>query len=218
MAPVGSRGRSSGRILLLACLLAGCNSVTGLDVDLTRFDALPDVSALDFSTVAPAQEWTYWELRMSWGTPEDRIVLGAGGALSEAELPPEIRLELEDVHLPSGFAGGCLPSWCFKYIVAVDGAGQVVTISTTEELRAFLGSTDSLAEAVLLLDSHGFHWSDDRQGIRMRNDEGWEAVVLEWVRACDPVQTDRVLVTVGRDGSVRVVAREIWQRLDGACI
>lgn len=203
---------------MAGCLSAGCSSVTGLDVDLTRFDALPDVAELDFASVDPAQDWSYWELRMSWGTLEGRVVLGGGGALSADELPPETRTELEAIDLPSGFAGGCLPSWCFKYIVAVDGTGHVVTASTREELRAFLGVTDSVAEAVLLLDAHGFHWSDDRQGIRMRDAGGWEAVVLELVRGCDPIQTDRVLVHVGTDGSVSVVDRELWQRLDGACI
>ncbi|MEX2529281.1 MAG: hypothetical protein WD960_00780 [Gemmatimonadota bacterium] len=228
MAPLASQRGSVGRIrlwarllggcLIAGCLSAGCNSVTGLDVDLTGFDSLPDVAELDFSAVDPAQEWSYWELRMSWGMPVGRTVLGVGGTLLEDELPPETRAELEAIDLPSGFAGGCLPSWCFKYIVAVDGTGHVVTVSTREELRAFLGVTDSVAEAVLLLDAHGFHWSDDRQGIRRGDAGGWEAVVLELVRGCDPIQTDRVLVTVGMDGSVNVVDRELWQRLDGACI
>jgi hypothetical protein len=202
----------------LMLTLTACETITGLNLDMELYDALPQVEELDFSTVQPAQPFPYWELRFSLGEEHgEDTILGSGGWLGRENLPPEARATLEATRLPTGFAGGCLPSWCFKFIAAVNAAGEVITIATVEELSAFLGPVGSLAEAVLLLDAHGYFWSDEDQGIRERAD-GWEAVVLELVSACAPVRYDRVIVSVSPEGTVTAGRREIWQSLEGACI
>ncbi len=219
--PGGSPRAARPRALLVALvlLIAGCKPITGLDLDMALYDPLPALAAIDFATIQPAQPFPYWELRFSLGAEhgEDEVI-GTGGWLPRGNLPPEARATLDEVRLPSGFAGGCLPSWCFKYIVGVDARGAVITIDTVERLTEFVGPVGSLAEAVLLLDAHGYHWHDEDQGVREHLDR-WEAVVLELVRACDPIQSDRVVLDLARDdGTLTPRRREVWQRLEGACV
>lgn len=222
-APFSRRGSGAlGIVTLLLCpvLLLSCDADTGLGVELELFDPLSSVEELDFASVHPAEEWLYWELRFSWGTMPGAapdVIMGAGGTVSREALPAGIREELDALRLPSGFAGGCLPSWCFKFIAAVDPDGHVVTFASTPALIEFLGPRDSLAEAVLLLDASSYSWHSQDTGIRPRGD-GWEAVVLELVRDCAPVQTDRLLVRVGRTSDPVVLRREVWERLENACV
>ena len=49
-------------------------------------------------------------------------------------------------------------------------------------------------------------------------DGGWEFVVLQLVRDCTPVQTDRVVLFVGRDGSIVEGDREVYEKIKNACV
>lgn len=212
------RSWSNRLTVVLPLLLLGCAGNGGFDVELDLYEPIPQVGELDFTTVEPAGSWLRWELRWSWGggTPSDSVI-GAGGPLVRDGLPESAQEAFATVAPLSGFAGSCLPAWCFKYVVAAAPEGTVRLIHTVNELQGFLGSLDSLAEAVILLDAAGYTWYGEGHGIRAVA-SGWEAVVFELVRTCDPVQTDRVLVRVRRDGEVVVGPREVWNRTEGACI
>lgn len=215
-------------LALGACLLgSACESPTGLQVDLESYDPLPPIPSLDFATVDPAKSWIYWELRFGFGPSAQDSIVGSHGTVTRDELPATVRNELDELELPTGFAGGCLPAWCFKYVAAVDPEGEVATFATTAALIEFLGPRDSLAEAVLLLDAAGYYWEtasnnwlpEGQRATGIRPDQdGWEAVVLELTRACAPVQTDQVLVRVGRTGDLSVLRRGIFSRLEDACV
>ena len=208
------------RWMPLLAILAACDSPVGLDVDMDQFDAIPALEALSIANLQPASNWDYWELRrvMPGGPMPDRVV-GSGGPLSRAQLPPAATAELDVLAPQSGFAIGCLPGYCFSFIAAVRD-DEVTTFLDLDALRSFIGVVDTMEEAALLVHAMGYQWDMDHEatGVRALSDGGWEFIVTMLVRDCAPIQYDRVLLRVDRPGTVSVRGREVWQRHEGACI
>ncbi|MFW5947705.1 MAG: hypothetical protein ACOCUW_04365, partial [Gemmatimonadota bacterium] len=200
---------------------------------LDAYDPIPALGDLDWSAVDPAAAWDYWELRRAGPAPDP--VLGTGGALTLEELDPTVAEALSLIEPSGGFAGGCLPAWCYSYVAAVDG-DQVTVIDTRGHFAAFLAPVTTAEEAILLAWSRDHVWWDtpaytgvdeglpvlppggERDtGIR-EVDGGWDVVVFQLTEYCDPIRTDRVRFRVHADGRVTEEAREVWQRTEDACI
>lgn len=203
-------------LLALSLVLAGCKTDI-LDVDISQFSRLPSLEDLDYSRVSPAAPYEYWELRWTFGGGEGNRILGAGGLRPRNELDPTIIAELDSTLPPSGFFSGCLPAYCYTFIAAVHGSVQVYANRPT--LLQFLGQIDSMEEAALVAHTYNLHWSssDASTGYRAVS-AGWEILALQLVRDCTPVQTDRVLVLVRRDGSLVELGREVHSRSENACV
>lgn len=201
------------KMMAIPLLLAGCTSA--FDIDMAGFSPLPDVEALDYSKVEPAASHTYWELRYAFEGSAP-TVLGAGGTLRRDQLDPAQRAELDAARPPTGFALSCLPGHCYKYVAAVNGAVSIY--NTAEALAAFLGNIDGMEEAALTAHARGLYWNDSPDTGYRAVDAGWEIVALELVRACAPVQTDRVLLLVRRNGAVQELGREVYSKAENACI
>ncbi len=209
------KGRDMKTTLVAALLLAGCAST--LDIDDDDLTPLPSVEQLDYSSIIPAQNHRYWELRESWGNEAPLRILGSGGQVPRSQLDPATIAALDNTRPPSGFAMGCLPAYCYKYVVAVNG--NVHTYTTAESLLEFLGEIQSVEEAALVAISRNLYWSDQLPSTGFaQTSVGWEIVGLQLVRDCAPVQTDRVHILVRRDGTVRELGREVHEKLENACV
>jgi hypothetical protein len=208
--------RSALPALVAFTAFAAACSGSGFEPDLSGYEASPEVADLHLANVQPALAWDYWELREAI-QPEAPTVLGSAGTSGRAGLDPAVIAAI-DAQMPTrGFAGRCLPGYCYKYIVAAR-AGQVQVIDTVDDLIEFLGPTDALEEAVLLLDAKSYFWDlGDATGIRQVGN-AWDAVVLELVNACAPVQLDRVRVRVDAAGRLNAGAREVWSKDANSCI
>jgi hypothetical protein len=198
----------------------GCSAITDIDVD--DLAPIPALEQLAFSTIQPAQGITYWELRYGFRTcqacndPADSVV-ASGGTVTRAQLDAGTRTALAALRPPTGFAQGCLPSQCFFYIAAVQN-GNVVSFNTVAALKSFLGVINTEAEAVLLLRASGFWWDPAGEDTGMKTTgTGWEFVVLETVRFCAPIQTDRVRLRISAAGALREVDREVFEK-SNACV
>ena len=204
-------------LILSIALSLGCSKDT-LDVDLDAFMPLPAWEQLNFSNVHPAAAHRYWELRQSFGPggSEDRI-LGAGGIVPRAALEPAVLAALDSLQPQVGFSIACLPGFCFKFIAAVNGT--VRAFATHAALLEFLGPIDSQEEAALLIDAHNYYWAPNGEQTGVRTvSGGWELVALQLVKDCSPVQTDRVHLLVRPDGSLHVLGREVYEKLENACV
>jgi hypothetical protein len=203
--------------LLFPLILAGCENA--LDVDIDNFEPIPQVDDLDFTQVRPAGSPEYWELRFAWGgsnAPSQEII-GSGGSKLRSELDPGTLAALDAVQPSTGFSQGCLPGDCFKFIVAVNGS--VTVHNTRAALASFLGEIDSFEEAILLVDAQSFYWDIEGEDTGARaTSGGWEFVVLETVKFCAPVQTDRVHLEIRRDGRLFERGRELWERDANSCV
>jgi hypothetical protein len=196
--------------------LVSCENT--FDVDLGSMSAIPEVNTLDFSRVHPASAHEYWELRFSCcdNAPDVNQILGAGGTKTRGQLDAATVAALDAARPENGFSAGCLPGHCFKYIASVNGSVNLHT--TRQALLIFLGEINTAEEAVLLLDSFSYSWTtDEKTGMRQVNG-GWEFVVFQLVRACTPVQTDRVHVLIRRNGEASVLQREVWDRDPNSCV
>jgi hypothetical protein len=149
--------------------------------------------------------------------PRDSV-LGSGGTKTRAQIDTATLRVLDTTRAPSGFAQGCLPAHCFMYVAALTGS-TVTIINTNDALRQFLAPIDTPEEALLLLRGRGFWW-EAQDGVTgmTENGDGWEFVVLELVRVCAPVQTDRVRVIVRANGSIHEREREVYERNQNACV
>ncbi|HEY0305505.1 MAG TPA: hypothetical protein VGC44_11035 [Longimicrobiales bacterium] len=203
------------RTIVGILLLVGCSSTLDIDDDdLTR---LPNLEQLNYSGITPAQSHRYWELRESWGAGGADRVLGSGGQVPRSQLDSASITALNNTRPTSGFAIGCLPAYCYKYVVAVNGTVHAYT--SAEALRQFLGTIDSVEEAALVALARNLYWSGDDPATGFAAvSVGWEIVGLELVRSCAPVQTDRVHILVRRDGTIRELGREVHSKLENACV
>lgn len=206
-------------ITLVAIGAAGCNT-TALDVDISRFARLEEFEDLSYGSITPSQSYQYWELRHTFGRgSENDRTLASGGTRLRSELNAATLAALESAVPASGFFNGCLPAHCYTFILAVDAGGTVRVINSQAALVEFLAPITSLAEAALIVHSHNTFWSVGAESTGVREvGDGWEFLVLQLVRDCTPVQTDRVHILVRRDGSTRELGRALHTRLENACV
>lgn len=202
---------------LVLSLSTGCDPA-GPDFDEDSLERLPEIEALSWAEVEPAQAWDYWELRHAFPGGGAQIeILGSGGPVARSDLEPAVVARLDEIEPIQGFATSCLPAYCFDFVAAVDG-DDVVVITTPAALHQFLGDLDNVTEAVLLVHAMGYYWEATAGTGYREAGSGWELVVLELVGTCAPVQTDRVLLMVPSSGPVAELGRAVWARDEGVCI
>jgi len=92
---------------------------------------------------------------------------------------------------------------------------------TAQALLTFLGTLDSVEEAALLTDAHGYYWLEDNEmnggGFIRPIDDGYELKVLGLVSDCDPIQVNRYLLYLARSGELSERASEVWELMPGYC-
>lgn len=212
--PAGPVSGSIAAALIATTLAAGS---CGDGIGPIGGEPLPPLRELEFADVSPAFAYDVWELRQHMeGTPHE--VIGAGGTASKGEIDPALLGEFDAASPSSGFGPGCLPGSCFFYFAGLVGPA-IETAGTVEEAVDFLGSIDNPEEAALVATIHGYYWGQERETGSVRTSgDGYELVVLRLVEICSPVRTDRFRVRVSASGRLSVLASEVWQRDENACI
>jgi hypothetical protein len=216
---LSSRGLRVGGLAGLTVALAGCGLFGPDDfVDFSTFDQLPALNHLDVATAEPAPSIEYWELRNALPPADYQVVL-SGGSVPRHDLGEEVLATLDSVRVFDGFAPSCLPGGCYHYFATVDSAGEVLTWTTAESVRTLFAPIGSFSEAALIARAEGFEWSlpIETGAVRFVS-ESWQLVVTKLVRGCDPVQVDRFLLDVNRDGVITELKREVYSREYGVCI
>jgi hypothetical protein len=200
--------------LLLVCT-AGCDSTTGLDVDLSTFSQIPSLGELDYGSVVPSADYDYWEYRFAYGNSSFEVVGSAG---ARDQLNADLLAVFDTVFPAFGFGHACLPGNCYYYVASVRN-GAVDAWSGSEGLGAFLGTIDAEADAILLARAHDYHWGSEKKTAAIRAvADGYELIVLKTVEFCDPVQTNLYLLHISAAGSLAERQSAIWERESGVCI
>lgn len=213
------RTLSSGwRLAALGTVLAlqGCQDDARF-LDINDYAPSPIFESLDFSRLEPAQKTEYWEMRVGMG--DTSWVLGSGGKVPEDSLPDSLRAALGGLKSLSGFGGGCLPAYCYRYLVGVRDDG-LFSVTTVGELRQFLGEVGNEVEALLLARASGYYWSNESGGNGIRAVEGgYEVIALKLVSTCAPIVEKRVVLRVEAEtGAVSELRSRTWHRNEHACI
>jgi hypothetical protein len=202
--------------LLVVCS-AGCDSTTGLDVDLSAFNQIPSLEDLDYGSVVPGVDYDYWEYRLAYGNFEFQV-FGSAGLHSREDLDADLLAVFDTVFPAFGFGNACLPGDCYYYVASVRG-GTIETWAGPDGFRAFVEIIDSEADAILLARAHDYYWGSEKKTAAVRTVAGgYELVVLKTVEFCDPVQVNLYLLNISRDGTLAERQSAVWTRESGVCI
>lgn len=207
----------------IACLLfISCSKNDdpegGLDVDLSLFQPIPEL--FPYNDLTPATPVNYWEFMLG-SAPEFHEVLYANGTKCEDATDPAACTTTFDETFSEnqGFATGCLPGGCFYYI-RFQQADTIGLVTSTEELRQYLGDIDTPDDAILLALANGywFRTNNIEGGAFRAVGNGYQLIMTRTVKFCAPIQEDRYLLEVSRNGTVRVLQEEVWIVDENACI
>ena len=189
------------------------------DIDLTTFEVIPALEELDLAAVTPAEPATYWELRFSSPGGSTDVIGSVGEKCADAADTAACISELDQLSTDSGFGTGCLPGYCFNYVVVNRGDTNTV-IDTRQELIEFLGTIDAAVEAALVARASGFSWNPSdpsTAGVRAV-DGGFDLLVLALISDCTPVRSDRFLIHVTTYGRDTVQRQQIYSVRCDVCI
>lgn len=163
----------------------------------------------------------YWEFIYSEEYEFNKIILSTGNKCQNSKNQDECMSQYDSIKSDAeGFIkDDCLPSNCFYYIkYQKNNTNDIITNST--ELKAFLGDIDTPSEAILLAASNNYRFNTTKKeigGIK-ETPSGYEILMTKLVSDCLPVQTNRFLLQVDKNGTITVLDEEIYSRDDNGCI
>ncbi|GAB4530729.1 MAG: hypothetical protein Tsb0020_47180 [Haliangiales bacterium] len=189
------------------------------DIDLATFEIIPAFEELDLAAVTPAEPATYWELRFASPGGSTDVLGSVGEKCADAADTAACTSEFDQLSTDSGFGTGCLPGYCFHYVVVNRGDTNTV-IDTQQKLIDFLGTIDAAAEAALIAHANGYWWDPSKQSTAdvRAADGGFDLLVLGLVSDCAPVRHDRFLLHIAADGAVAVQRQQVYSVVCDACI
>lgn len=205
-------------ILFGALILFSCSKDDKIEVKLSEFELISEV--YNYEDISVDASYDYWELLYASDVQTEEILYSAGSKCQNAADQEDCMLRMDEINIGwGGFAQGCLPGFCALYI-KYQSLDQVGTVSTIPELEDFLGEIDTAADAILLARAHNYWYSDEDLevgGIKTTS-AGYELLVTKLVKTCSPIQENRYLLEVRKDGSVKVLQEEVWSVMNGGCI
>jgi len=206
-------------ILIVAMLLFSCSDDDdGIKVNLDDFEAITE--DFPFNDLHPATNFDYFELiRAIVNSPEapnNEYILSSSGELCSAET---CKTNFEQMTADRGFGPDCLPGSCFNYIKAQKN-DQFSIINSKEGLKDFLGTIDTAGDALLWVRTNGYYWdlSDIANGAIKETEDGFELIMLQTVKYCTPLQTNRFHLKIDYDGTISILAEEVAEFDKNACV
>lgn len=193
--------------LVMMLIVLACDD-DGIDVNLGSFTAITD--PLPYQDLSPDSDPTYWELNHR-RNHEVNVLVSSGTKCEGAGDPEQCAADFELAAMPDGgFAGGCLPSHCY-YFIRYQKNDETFVVAFRSELKEFLGTIDSKADAIILAVSEGYRFDITRKqaGAVKETSSGYELLMLKTKSMCSPVQINRVHLKINHNGSIHTVGEEV---------
>lgn len=188
---------------LLFLVLIGC-TYKKIDIKPDEFRELP---AINYSEIIPFQPFDCWKLIYSFPPATDSTIFSSANCAKFDYTPNKY-------HFP-GFEVGCLPLVCFKYIIA-NSKESLKYFSTPDSLRIFLGEIDNISEAQLL--ANGFDYYSKKESVFKSMQDGYVIIMYKLVKTGMPIQTDKFLLKILKNGRIKILAREVFSKEEHAII
>lgn len=197
---------------LMICFLSACGlgshrEETPIwdDVNLNAYNRTPEFDSLDFDSVSPSTDTTYWELRRAYphqdGSVRFDVVAKAGEMCADASNKSNCETAFAATEATkSGFGRECYPQEMCYLFVASMYRGNIKVWDSLELFEAFLQPVNSEVEALLIARVHFYTWSAQRKdlgAIRELND-GYQ-LVLSQGQDC---KMNRYLVHIHANGKL----------------
>ena len=204
--------------LFLSIVVLGCSKDDSIHVDLSKFDTITE--RFPYTDLNPEVTFNYYELLYSIeGNADEELITSEGTLCANASDADACAESFNAIETMFGFAGGCLPSYCFLYI-KLQEEGTNAILNTPEQLLTFLGTIDSASEAILWANVNGYsHSSSSKEtGAIRKVDDHFELLVSELVSGCLPYQTDQVHLRIDSDGKITELGRAVYSYAKNSCI
>lgn len=185
-----------------------------ISVNLDEFEQI--TQEYPYSSVSTKESIDYWEL-ISSSIPDALFSAGTKCANSsnEGECIYDFNATISE---NAGFNIGCPPGFCFMYI-RYQNKDHIALVTTRDGVKEFLGEIDTKSDAILLTIANDYHFSTTKKeiGAIKETKDGYEILVTKLVKFCTPIQTDRFLLKVSRNGVVKILKQEVYSTSNG-CI
>lgn len=186
-------------LMLLVCICNGC-TYSKIVINSDEYCALPKISCNDISPSAGNVCWALVENGMAgW----DSILY--------ASEPCEPAFRNVKRKFVVGFDETGLPVPSYKYIVTYDQE-KATYWSTADSVRLFLGEINNISEALLLASANDY--SANGESAWKTEADGYSLILFKLVKKRFPVQVDKFLLKVAKDGHIQINGREVYNRID----
>ena len=88
--------------------------------------------------------------------------------------------------------------------------------ATPDSLRLFLSPIENISEAQFLCNAYNYYSTD--QSVFKFTDDGYLVIMFKLVSTGMPIQTDKFLLHITSKGKIKIMGREIKQKIDNAQI
>jgi hypothetical protein len=199
---------------LLLLLLVSCTHKK-INIAPNEYQSLP---AIDYEDVIPFQQFDCWKLICSEFTDPEYFILNIPPYLDSTIYSSNnqtIDDYKTDYHPGWGFQIGCLPGFCFRFIKTFKD-NSINYWTTFDSLRIFLGTIDNISEAQFL--AYGFGYYSYEESVFKPAKDGYILIMLRYVSFGMPVQIDRFILKIFKNGEIKILERDIYYKNDYAII
>ncbi|WBL21236.1 hypothetical protein [Zunongwangia sp. HRR-M8] len=212
-------------ILALTILLFSCSDDDdGIKVNFDDFEAIPEEYPFsDINPETPISYFEYIQTMPDYEDPDDpnsiiyrnTILFSFGETCSDVDC----KTAFNELQAEEGFNYGCLPGYCFSYIKYQRQEDNFL-VTSKEDVLNFLGEISTPGEALLVARANGYYWAvdDKNNGAYKQVEDGFELIVRQTVKFCEPVQTDRFYIKISADGTISILKQEVAEVLENACV
>jgi hypothetical protein len=186
-----------------------------ISVNLDEFEQITE--EYPYTNVSTKQAIDYWELVSSLSSEEALFSAGTKCVNSSSEAACIYNFNAA-ISENTGFSTGCLPSYCFKYI-RYQSKDEISLVTNADDLIKFLGEIDTKSDAILLTSAYNYYFYTTKKeaGAIKEVKDGYEILTTQLVKFCSPIQTNRFLLKVSRNGKIKILKEEIYSSSNG-CI
>lgn len=185
-------------------------SITVLSFNISCTDGysrIPDEKMVN--AIRPDKNYTYWAF-CRWPADKDTIIYSRGKRPFGLKFNPPLLGSLYQ---------GCMPAWCFKYVVTVAN-GKTGYITTKEDFAKFLGHIDNLEEAILLATAtQDVSIDEDNRngGGYMVTDSGYNLHLMHYVNC--PESRQSILIKIDKNkGTIQRTKLGTYYKSNGCIV
>ncbi|HTJ52662.1 MAG TPA: hypothetical protein VL443_24570 [Cyclobacteriaceae bacterium] len=186
-----------------------------ISVNLDEFEQI--TQPYPYAGVSTKEAVDYWEL-LSSSILDPLFSAGTKCANSsnEAQCIYEFNATISE---NTGFSINFCPlDYCFKYI-RYQSKDEISLVTSVDDLIEFLGEIDTKSDAILLTTAYNYYFSTTKkeEGAIKEVKDGYEILTTQLVKFCAPIQTNRFLLKVSRNGKIEILKQEVYSTSNG-CI
>lgn len=190
-----------------------------ISIDLNEFEPITEL--YPYHQVTTADDVNYWEPDQYDHDLEPVSVLFSSGTKCSDTFSQSARIATFDAltNNQEGFAHSCLPGYCVKFVRYQDG-DNVDVIITKEGMLEFLGDIDTPSDAILwaMVNGYGFNTEKKEAGTIKETNDDYQLLVTKLVSVCVPVQVNRFLLRIKKNGEISILQEKVYSSMREACI